>query len=444
MRVLGPVWEPGGAADSERKSEIALGKQLADQLCTAAKRAAKRLKLPAKDVLERTLAGVKAGKVVGIVALPGATLEILPKIDGPDEKVRASLLHMLCVAWNLRVADGELASLGRQRSDLLELLIGLFANRLLAAVRRGLPRRYVGREEDLRLLRGRLRIVRQITALAGRPDVLACRFDELSEDTPLNRVLKAAVVRLARITRSAANARLLAELRARLEPVADSSDPLKEPVRLDRTNTAYHDLHQLARLFLSGDWQNTASGKSLGFSLLFPMWKLFEEFIGRSLRRVLAAPWRVDLQDRAYSALQDERDNSLFQLKPDAVIHAPSGPIIVLDTKWKELVPDDGTRKFGVDQGDVYQMLAYAQAYGVKRLVLLYPWLEGVGDLDKGVNRRWRIVGTDRQLHIAAVDVGEPRSVDRTLREIVGVPSPAERQRAPASKRALGSRRNIG
>ena len=444
MRVLGPVWEPGGPANSERKSEIALDKQLADQLCTAAKRAAKRLKLPAKDVLERTLAGVKAGKVVGIVALPGATLEILPKIDGPDEKVRASLLHMLCVAWNLRVADGELASLGRQRSDLLELLIGLFANRLLAAVRRGLPRRYVGREEDLRLLRGRLRIVRQITALAGRPDVLACRFDELSEDTPLNRVSKAAVVRLARITRSAANARLLAELRARLEPVADSADPLKEPVRLDRTNTAYHDLHQLARLFLSGDWQNTASGKSLGFSLLFPMWKLFEEFIGRSLRRVLAAPWRVDLQDRAYSALLDEQGDDLFQLKPDAVIHAPSGPIIVLDTKWKYLVPDDGTRKFGVDQGDVYQMLAYAQAYGIERLVLLYPWLDGVGDLDKGVNRRWRIAGTDRQLHIAAVDVGEPRSVDRALREIVGLPSPAERANGPASTWPLEARRNIG
>ena len=38
-RVLGPVWEPGGAADSERNSEIALDDRLA-----AAERAAKRLK----------------------------------------------------------------------------------------------------------------------------------------------------------------------------------------------------------------------------------------------------------------------------------------------------------------------------------------------------------------------------------------------------------------
>ena len=392
--------------------ELALDDRLAKRFCAVAERAAKRLKPNA--VLERTRSGVKAAQVVGVISVPGATLEILPKIDGPDETVRKSLLHMLCVAQNLRPLAGDLASLGSQRSDLLELLITLFASRLLGAMRQGLPRRYVGHEEDLKLMRGRLHVVRQVTALAARPDVLACRFDELSEDTPLNRVLKAAVVRLSQVARSAANARLLAELAARLEFVGHSSAPLDEPVRLDRTNTAYHDLHQLARLFLSGDWQSTASGKSLGFSLLFPMPELFEKFIGRCLRRALA-PWPVRLQSKGHSALQDD-EGPLFELRPDAVIDTPSGPI-VLDTKWKKLA-SNGDRKLGVVQGDVYQMLAYAQAYEAERLVLLYPWLEGV---KRGAVRRWRVVGTERKLEIAAVDVGEPRSVVCALRKIVGM-----------------------
>ena len=63
-------------------------------------------------------------------------------------------------------------------------------------------------------------------------------------------------------------------------------------------------------------------------------------------------------------------------------------------------------------------MLAYAQAYKAKRLVLFYPWLDG---LEKGVNKRWRVAGTERRLDIATVDVGEPRSVGCALREIVGV-----------------------
>ena len=45
-----------------------------------------------------------------------------------------------------------------------------------------------------------------------------------------------------------------------------ANDPHREPVRLDRTNTAFHDLHRLARLFLTGEWQSTAGGRAAGCS----------------------------------------------------------------------------------------------------------------------------------------------------------------------------------
>ena len=115
----------------------------AERLHRVAERAARRLRLPEGAVLTRTAAGVRAGQVVGVLATPTSpTLEILPKIDGDDGAVRAALVRMLAVALDLRVADGEITALHTQRHDLLELLIRLFAARLLAAVRRGLPRRY--------------------------------------------------------------------------------------------------------------------------------------------------------------------------------------------------------------------------------------------------------------------------------------------------------------
>ena len=390
---------------------IPLEDKLADRLCGAGQRAKKRLREP--KVLERTRHGITAAQVVGIIAVPGATLEILPKIDDEDGANRKALIHMLAVASNLRVADAELAGLGTQRSDLLEQLIGLFANRLLVAVWRGLPRRYIGNEEDLPRLRGRLNVIRQFTLLAHRPDRLACRFDELSEDTPLNRVFKAAVSRIAGVARSAANARLLAELAARLAFVGESAVPLKEPVRLDRTNTAYHDLYHMARMFLSGDWQSTATGESTGFSLLFSMPKLFESFVGRCLHRAVG-PWRVTLQSTRHSALRDD-NGPLFQLQPDIVVETPAGTV-VLDTKWKNLSPTE-RRKFGVSPTDVYQILNYGQAYKAKQLVLLYPWRQG---LEQGINRSWRVQGADRHLHIAAVDVGDPSKAAHALRKLVG------------------------
>ena len=380
-------WEylPGGLTDAET-----------GRLLAFAERAAKRLKRGSGAVLTRTVKGLQAGQVVGVLAIPGWTVEILPKIDGEDDAVRMALVHMLAVAEDLRVADGEIAALGTQRLDLLELLIRLFADRLRAALRSGLPRRYLAREEDLPLLRGRLDVIRQTTHLAVRPDRLACRFDELSEDTPLNRVLKAAVKRLADCARTAANVRSLAELAARFESVGDSRAPFDERVRLDRTNAAFHSLYRLARLFLRGDWQSTASGGAPGFSLLFPMNDLFENFVGRSLKRALA-PRRVSLQDSSHYALEEKR----FALRPDAVIDDGA---VVLDTKWKRLKPDK--ENLGVEQADVYQMLAYGRAYEAKRMILLYPWSEELGK-PEGICARWKAAGTGCPFHVATVDVGQ-------------------------------------
>ena len=401
-----PVGE-GGLTEAEARRFHAL-----------AERAARRLKLPGTAVLTRTAdRGLKAGQIVGVLAVPGRTVEILPKIDDDDGAVRAALVRMLAVAHDLPVAEGDLAALDTQRNDLLELLVRLFAERLLAAVRRGLPRRYVAREEDLRLLRGKLDVTRQITRLAVRPDRLACRFDDLSEDTPLNRVLKAAVARLARLARTAANARLLAEIAARLESVGDSPDPFREPVRLDRTNAAFHDLHRLALLFLAGEWQNTASGRAAGFALLFPMNDLFEKFVGRCLRRALA-PVRIRLQAGGHYALS----GNLFALRPDAVIEEAAGTV-VLDTKWKRLDPGKDKEKLGVEQSDVYQMLAYARSYGASRLILLYPW---TGELPpEGRAREWTVAGTDIPLDVATVNVGHPDTVVDALRELFAVPGRA-------------------
>lgn len=399
----------------------------ADHLHALAERETRRLRLPQAVLARTTRPSLRAGQVVGLLSVPGASVEILPKIGGEDDSsVRHALTRMLAVAWRIPVADSEPALLATQREDLLEVLIRLFADRLLVAVRRGLPHRYRLREDDLPLLRGKLNVPRQVARYAIRSDRLACSFDELSVDTPLNRVLKAAVLRLATATRSAANSRRLAELVARFEFVGDSANPFAEPVRLDRTNTAFHRLHRMARLLLGRDWQSTTTGVVEGYALLFPMNELFEEFVGLTLRAALS-PQPVHLQHTGRYALEGQH-RRLFALRPDIVVNDD----VVGDTKWKELKPSEPT--LGVEQADVYQMLAYARAYEAKRLVLLYPWHEGLAH-PPGVLRRWCIAGTSTPFDIATVDVGKPDSVRLTLREIVGT----SRQTTPANESTVKS-----
>ena len=385
-----------------RAEEHGLTPEDINRLHVAAMRAAYHLGRSEDAILKRTEKGLTAQQVVGILTVPGITVEILPKVDGEDGAVRAALVQMLAVAQNIKLAPGDLAAMDTQRHDLLEPLIRLFADRLRAAVRRGLPRRYILHGEDMGVVRGALNVKRQFTSLATRPDLVACRFDELSEDTPLNRVFKAAVTRLTNHTCRWGNHRRLRELLARLDSVGTSASPLQEPVALDRTNTAFHDIHPLAVLFLRGDWQQTATGRASGFSLLFRMNVLFEKFVGRTLQKALGAD-RVRLQDQR-SALTKPPDHDLI---PDIVVDKHSRPVVV-DTKWKDLRRTDQPSKT-----DVNKMLVYGQAYNAERVVLLYPWHEVIGE--EGIHRRWTVVGAGYDFETVTVNVGRPGEVQRCL-----------------------------
>lgn len=329
-----------------------------------------------------------ARQAVGVIAARGCSLEILPKVDpaGADEAagtVRAQLVHMLDVALGLDLSTGEGTTMAHRAESLLDLFIALFADRLLAEVRRGLPRQYRTREDDLRTLRGRLDVVRQFTVHAAQPDRLACRFDALDGDTPLMRVMKACVVFVARHARSAETRRKLSELRFLLADVADVA-PASLPwgtVCIDRTSRRWQSLLGLARMLLGARWQQTHADARApdGITLLFPMNELFERYIAIQLRRALApAGLEVVAQGGFENCLGAWREGetcrgTLFRTRPDLIVRDRGQVLAVIDTKWKRLSADPLDRKHGVSQADVYQLMAYARLYRCDRLILLYP-----------------------------------------------------------------------
>ena len=146
---------------------------------------------------------LRAQNLVGIVAAGDTSCEILPKVDrdaeGDASMLRRQLIRMLAVAHDVPIADDAPADIDTQSETILEILITRFCQLLGEAVRRGMPRFYVPHAEDLGAMRGRLDIRRQFSNLSATPQKLACRYDEFSEDIPLNQIMKAAVSRLARL-----------------------------------------------------------------------------------------------------------------------------------------------------------------------------------------------------------------------------------------------------
>jgi 5-methylcytosine-specific restriction enzyme subunit McrC len=355
-----------------------------------------------------------AQQVVGVIAAPGCSFEILPKIDAAsdenDETIRTRLVSMLDVALGLKLGDGQALAMARQKETLLDILIRLFADRLLAEARRGLPRSYVAQEEDLAALRGRLDVIRQFTHNAVRPDRLACRFDTLMPDTPLLRVMKACVLMLRRHARVIKTQRLLDELRFLLAEVSDvpvNALPWAQ-VRIDRTNRRWETLYGLAKLFLKREWQRTNHDAKAGqgITLLFAMNDLFEAYIAALARRaLLGSDLTVHSQGGLRYCLMEEGEGGKerFQTTPDILIKRNGHVVMVIDTKWKLIGRNPEDKKRGVSQSDVYQMMAYARLYRCREVMLLYPHHGGLDGATLAAG--YGMMEGDERLRIASVDL---------------------------------------
>lgn len=366
------------------------------------------------NILVDRYSEIRAQQVVGVIAAPGCSLEILPKIDSAadegDETIRTRLISMLDVALGLKLGDGQALAMARQRETLLDILIRLFADRLLAEARRGLPRAYMAQEADLAALRGRLDVIRQFTHHAVRPDRLACRFDSLMPDTPLLRVMKACVLMLRRHARALETQRRLDELRFLLAEVSDvpvNALPWTQ-VRIDRTNRRWETLYGLAKLFLKREWQRTNhdAKASQGITLLFAMNDLFEAYIAALARRAMrGSDLTVHAQGGLRYCLMEEGEGGRqrFQTAPDILIRRDGQVVMVIDTKWKQIGRNPEDKKRGVSQSDVYQMMVYARLYQCRDVMLLYPHHSSLGA--DALEAGYGMMEGDERLRIASVDL---------------------------------------
>lgn len=358
---------------------------------------------------------------VGVVQVPGLTVEVLPKIDkrseeGDEEKKLAkhNLLYMLSFTGNIPFEERELAALQLQHLPLMEALLKLFATRLLNELRRGVDHAYVYREENLPCIKGKIVMNRQILVNAAHRERFYVGLDEFLDDTPLNRILKATSRRLISVATTPDTQRLLMETTAIFDEVGDVFPDAHhfDRVHLHRNNERFQPLLDFCRMVWQGTNPNPSAGKSRTFSLLFPMEQLFEQFIARFIRRHAGEfgferrDVRIQSKSCTRYLLREEAGNSLkFKLQPDLLIASEKeAPRMILDTKWKCLEGDEEDRKNGVPQADMYQMYAYANRFDCADNVLLYPDVTGV------TSKTYLLEGAEKCIRVASINLNHDLS----------------------------------
>ena len=320
-------------------------------------------------------------------ALPDLAIDSAPDIEGkwvlkPDSTVGAVNSGDLSVLIRPKIGIPQLLSLacyaiGKVKfqssdfdfteeyalPDALALALGRAARR---AFSRGLLHGYVGRQEALFTIRGRIRFDEQFRRRSGVLLPIEIRYDEFTDDILTNRLVKTAAVRLARAGLRSRRARNELRWVAGMLGGVSLCDwpPNSVPeVTFDRLNEHYRNVITLSRLVLRrGEFQAHRGGiRASGF--LMDMNAVFQEFVTVALREALNLSAK-EFRERAIPSLDT---NDQVNLRPDLVWRSAGRHVFVADAKYKSIA--NGR----IPNADLYQILAYTAALGLPCGLLVYP-----------------------------------------------------------------------
>lgn len=322
---------------------------------------------------------------VGLIQMKnGFQVQVLPKIDfgKPEDgntQTKKVFLKMLRSMKDFPSKVFNDAALKIDKMNLYEVFINMYLQEVRQLVKRGIRSNYVQQEENLGYYKGKLLVNQHIKANLAHKERFYVSFEEFHPNGPENRLVKATLEKLQKLTSSAENSKEIRQLLTAFELVESSTNYEKDfsKVVINRNTKDYEMLMQWSKVFLMNKSFTTFTGSTNSRSLLFPMESVYESYVAQQMKKVFCPDgWDVSSQDKGHYLFMEPKKQ--FALRPDIVIKKDKRTVI-LDTKWKRLY-DNERINYGISQADMYQMYAYSKKYETSEVWLLYPVNEDMRD----------------------------------------------------------------
>lgn len=300
---------------------------------------------------------VVVNDAIGAIGLGDIQLVVQPKIP------LNHLVYLLDQAGRLPRGSSERSHIHSDEA-FVDLIVRWFIGATEHLLRLGLDRDYEHTIDNLSYAKGRIHALPTLRSiLAGRP-VIRCEFDTFSLDTSLNRVLRAAVLRVLSIPDLEDDLRRRARSVCQRLDGAGSLRGLDQRVLPDARTRHYRDAHQLALMILSASGIGLREGPASLWTFLFRTPESVEEGVRASLKRQLSPTWDVAKKGRRLVGSK----NRLLQ--PDLVFNTNAA---VGDVKYRTTF--DGE----ISRSHLNQVTTFATGYGAKKAVVI-----AFGDLPTG------------------------------------------------------------
>ena len=333
---------------------------------------------------------------VGTIPLDDIQIEILSKIPLVENNIEAEKIRFLEILQSIDYFKEKIFSNSKIEitdTSILEIFIHLFIEEVEKIIKKGLIYKYVDKNENLNVFKGKLDINSHIKYNFSHKERFFMKFDEFSVNSLENIIIKLTIQKLKKVSINPKNKENLNKIGHYFENVSileNSIENLKY-LTFDRMNDYYKNAIQWAKIFLNNQSSSIFSTNNGEIpSILFPMETIFENYIANKLVNIIQEKsynqLAIKVQDNSCSIFSSislnnvKIDNNILRIRPDIVIkNKDAKEIFILDTKWKILNKLDD--KFKISTEDVYQMLAYVKTYSdrnknkyiCKKAYLIYP-----------------------------------------------------------------------
>ena len=274
-----------------------------------------------------------------------------------------NIYHMLSYAFQTLNRENYDDVAVESFDEMYDLLAAILAKGIGIQLKQGLYRKYINRQEELPVMRGKINMPGTIKNRLAHERVLTCDFDELSENNLFNQIIKTTVTLLLR------NAKVKSEYKDDLKKKmlffsnVDTLEPTSirwSSIRFQRNNQTYRMLISICQLIIEGMLITTDAGDYRLASFVDEqcMCRLYEKFILEYYSRhypeltvsALQIPWSVD----------DGIRTMLPVMQSD--IHLQMGnTVLIIDAKYYSHTTQTQYDKHTLHSNNMYQIFTYVK-----------------------------------------------------------------------------------
>lgn len=274
-----------------------------------------------------------------------------------------NIYYMLSYAFQDLRPDHEDDIAGEDFERIHDLFASILAKGIARQLKQGLHREYLRRAEDLTALRGKLDLAGTIKSRLARRRVISCEYDDLSEDNPINRILKTTAMIL--LHHGDVSDEHREELR-RIIPFfsgieeIDPSHVRWSSIRYTRNTRSYRMLMSVCQLVLQGMLLTNERGEMRLMTYIKPeyMARLYEKFILRyyAVECHIAKTCSPQIKwalDNCFGAMLPIMQSDIALIRDSRVL--------IIDAKYYTHSTNENRGIHSIHSGNLYQIFTYVK-----------------------------------------------------------------------------------